>query len=394
MTNVDRLLNTTAAGFIAQNLDEKDGKKDNKISASVWNDFVKDKGGKEVKEFISVEDAMKSITKYLLTEAKKLAKNVDVLAKEWGTRTKNEGSVENSPIEVGGDDEDVEETPATPLTDKTPLVTPKKDKKFSNGGKINYNSVKIKVPVQYSSPMVKSIYRSRNEGKNLSASLKKGNIKGITSDNVAYALTKDINFGPNSQVQAKFVFENLLAKMKDLGILEKNKDCKTTLAFSKLSYKQQNGLLHQYRNRIVSNENNIIRSDNTKKADFNKHRGIMQNTVNKANKLLVDVANMNPKPKIIAHDDESNGIYWKLATLPGGRYIRAEYKSNGDLEKVVILCNPRLDNDVIYDYTSDNDVEYFNDEVCYNYGDGLMDFYSFKYNDFEKIKTIAKKIFG
>lgn len=394
MNNVDRLLNTTVAGFIARNLDEKDGKKDNKISASVWNDFVKDKGGKEVKEFITVEDAMKSITKYLLTEAKKLVKNVDELAKEWDARTKKDGSVENPTRDVGEDEGNVDETPDSPSTDKTgktpeteetPVVTPKKGKEE----KIDYNSVKITVPVRYADPDLKSIYRSRNEGKNLSASLKKGNIKGITSKNVAYALTKDINFGPNSQIQARFVFENLIAKMKDIDILE-DKDCQTTLAFSKLSYKQQNVLLHQYRNRIVSYDNDLIRKDNKDKADFNKHRGIMQNAVNNANRLLVDVANMNPKPKITV-SDKSDDKHWKMAKLPDGRYIKAYYDIDGTLEHVDISYDTQLNSRKTDDY----EVQYYGSAVYCNYDKtNISDEFSFDYKNFDKIKTLAEKIFG
>lgn len=83
MTDINRLLNTTSAGLLAQKLDAQDGNKNGEISASIWNEFVKDKGGKEVREFISVEDAMNSITKYVIKNAKTLGKNVENLAQEW-----------------------------------------------------------------------------------------------------------------------------------------------------------------------------------------------------------------------------------------------------------------------------------------------------------------------
>ena len=83
MTEVNPLLNTTAAGKLAQQLDAADGETDGKISESIWNEFVKDKGGKTVDEFISTEDAMNSITTYVIKEAKNKNKNATELAQEW-----------------------------------------------------------------------------------------------------------------------------------------------------------------------------------------------------------------------------------------------------------------------------------------------------------------------
>ncbi len=51
--------------FIFNKLDESDGKKDNKISASVWNQFAKICGGNAVKESINNNDAIRSIGIYL-----------------------------------------------------------------------------------------------------------------------------------------------------------------------------------------------------------------------------------------------------------------------------------------------------------------------------------------
>lgn len=72
-----------AASVLAQNLDAKDGKQDGKISASVWNDFVKDKGGKTIKYSISVENAQKSISTYLSRNSKESGKTKDTLGFEW-----------------------------------------------------------------------------------------------------------------------------------------------------------------------------------------------------------------------------------------------------------------------------------------------------------------------
>lgn len=68
---------------ISNVLDVSDGKKDKKISASVWNEFVKDKGGKTIKYSISLENAMKSISVYLERESKRTGKSKEDLAVKW-----------------------------------------------------------------------------------------------------------------------------------------------------------------------------------------------------------------------------------------------------------------------------------------------------------------------
>ncbi len=68
---------------IARNLDAKDGKRDGKISASVWNEFVKDKGGKTIKYSITVEDAQKSIATYLARNSKESGKSKVELGFDW-----------------------------------------------------------------------------------------------------------------------------------------------------------------------------------------------------------------------------------------------------------------------------------------------------------------------
>ncbi|MCQ2743999.1 MAG: hypothetical protein MJ230_04290 [bacterium] len=51
MASVQFLLNNTLAGSIAQNLDAADGKKDGYIDKSIWNEFVKNKGGKTISNY-------------------------------------------------------------------------------------------------------------------------------------------------------------------------------------------------------------------------------------------------------------------------------------------------------------------------------------------------------
>ena len=56
-------LKAASAGTIAMALDAKDGKSDGKISASIWNEFVADKGGKTIQYSINMDNAIKSISK-------------------------------------------------------------------------------------------------------------------------------------------------------------------------------------------------------------------------------------------------------------------------------------------------------------------------------------------
>lgn len=94
MTEINPILKNTSAYKIAENLDKQDGTADGKISASVWNEFVKDKGGKEVKEFINIEDAMKSITTYAIRGAKVAKITANELGDKWFKATPESGNAD------------------------------------------------------------------------------------------------------------------------------------------------------------------------------------------------------------------------------------------------------------------------------------------------------------
>ena len=83
MTKIDRLLQSTSAGQLAQQLDAADGKKDGKISASVWNSFVEGKGGKDIKNYINVENAMNSITSYAVKTSQSSGTKINDLMDKW-----------------------------------------------------------------------------------------------------------------------------------------------------------------------------------------------------------------------------------------------------------------------------------------------------------------------
>ena len=81
--NLRNTVKPSAPDAISKLLDNSDGKKDKKINASVWNNFVKDKGGKQIKYSISLENAQKSISIYLERESKKTGKSKEELSVKW-----------------------------------------------------------------------------------------------------------------------------------------------------------------------------------------------------------------------------------------------------------------------------------------------------------------------
>ena len=103
MTEINPILKNTSAYKIAENLDKQDGTADGKISASVWNEFVKDKGGKEVSEFIDVEDAMKSITTYAIRGAKVAKTTANELGEKWFKTAPESGNADAADGADGAD---------------------------------------------------------------------------------------------------------------------------------------------------------------------------------------------------------------------------------------------------------------------------------------------------
>ena len=103
MTEINPILKNTSAYKIAENLDKQDGTADGKISKSIWNEFVKDKGGKEVQEFISIEDAMKSITTYAIRGAKAAKTTANELGEKWFKATPESGNADAADAADGAD---------------------------------------------------------------------------------------------------------------------------------------------------------------------------------------------------------------------------------------------------------------------------------------------------
>lgn len=74
----------TLAKQLAHALDAMDKKGiDGKIEASVWNNFVYDKGGKKIEKYITVNSAIKSLVVYLCRQAQAKNKLIKNLGMEW-----------------------------------------------------------------------------------------------------------------------------------------------------------------------------------------------------------------------------------------------------------------------------------------------------------------------
>lgn len=77
-------LNTTLAGKITKKLYAEQKTQTNVIKANVWNDFIdKIKTGNTIQNEISLENAVKSITKYAVLEANRQKRSANDVAKEW-----------------------------------------------------------------------------------------------------------------------------------------------------------------------------------------------------------------------------------------------------------------------------------------------------------------------
>ena len=106
----------TLAKQIAAALDEKDKQgKNGKIEASVWNQFVQDKGGKQISNFININDAVKSLVVYLYRQAKSKGQFIAELGQEW---------INNL---ASSDDNKVTDTPVSQNSKKTKKSNVKKE---------------------------------------------------------------------------------------------------------------------------------------------------------------------------------------------------------------------------------------------------------------------------
>lgn len=209
MTDIKQILNSTALS-IAKNLDKKDGVEDGKIKGSIWNQFVEDKGGNKISEngFISLENARKSITTYLMRNSQELGQTVKNLADNWLSKEGIEPDAEQPPAEdtppVDGADPVQETDPVKKAQETEPVKRPtdvpplhetppilnvqKKGKDYSN---INLNNIIKAKQIQY-----KEVVNNRFNGKDIAKQYEKYLSNGGTftananKDNVAYVVDK------------------------------------------------------------------------------------------------------------------------------------------------------------------------------------------------------------
>ena len=120
----------------------------------------------------------------------------------------------------------------------------------------------------------------------------------------------------------------------------------------------------------------------------------VQKVFKDANNFLIEVANMNPKPMIESgHYEEGD---WKQAILPDGRWIDVDYDKKGEITEI------RISHDTTPDKKSDGatadlaEVTYRKDKAWYD-TDKNNDIFEGSITsgyDYEKLKAIAKTIFG
>ena len=446
MTDINKLLNTTSAGLLAQKLDAADGTKDGKIEASIWNEFVKDKGGKEVNEFINVGDAMNSITKYAIRNAKTLDKDIEVLAKEWTEAAPTSSTAVTGSVAAGS-------TTATTTTPQTPtggISQPRVVSTNAEAVEADYQSVKVTVPLKTvtaekpaNKDEVDKIQSCRKDGKRVAELIKKANanfnkynctqykndylnaLKQINKDNVIYVLGEiptlakmidDVDWagaGFDKDDVIKYVLTPLGLKGDELGWVYRDgeKKMKFSEAYKQKApdwsidkiYRETYGTAKSMRgeelkkiteyNKKMTEYNNDVKDVN----NFNKNlRSKAQKTFDDATKFMAEVANMNSKPEIErGHNDDENCDFAN-ATLPDGRRIVVLYDNDGKISYILIS------HDTTPDTYSDGTTQDCA-EVSFNNGEAYFDYDKSNENwegsitsgyDFEKLKALAEKIFG
>lgn len=446
MTDVNPLLNKTAAGLMAQKLDAADGTKDGKINASIWNEFVKDKGGKEVREFINVEAAMNSITTYVVREAKKAGKNIEALAQEWAGGVKSpEGAVAAS----GSEAVEGEGNKAKPAgSGETGTVKPPINREEQI--QADYNNVKVTVPkkeVKSKPPAnkeeVDNIVKAMNEGEEVANKILEAHskikfpflprdvdnmenaLKLINKDNVVYVLEKIPNlvdiidevdamgYGFDKDEVIKYVLTPLGLKGDEYGwhfgdgeesisLSEFYKEYAASWSLEKIK-KEINKVssdIRQKEQNKVDGYNDAVREYNKEVAEvqeFNKTElPKAQKVFDDANRFLAEVANMEPKPELESGHNENGDCDWKKVTLPDGRWIEVWYNSEGEISEI------KISHDTSPDKRSDGST-YEGAEICYEKDIARYntDKNNHKYEgritsgyDFEKLKALAEKIFG
>lgn len=302
MAEIDKTNLRSMARAIALELDKKDScGKDGKIEASIWNKFVEDKGGKQIRESITLENAIKSITTYLAKNATKTGEAFGDLADKWFNK-ETTSPKDTTPIDETNPTEGtkpVKETTSpvkqTPVDEIPPLheTPPSAFKKIKKFGK-NYSNYNI---ISDYRARAKVVLGNAEQGKKNAKGIidyLNGNSKYVDSsesyklnkDNVAYTLqslfnSKMLKSNKKSQEVMWGLMSDLLKKADELKIPYD----KTKIHGSSFDINNQEtmSLVKKLVKQIITHNNTVVN-------DFNALKATQTPNKQNAGKTIVDKA--------------------------------------------------------------------------------------------------------
>ena len=406
--DIKRLLNATAAGQIALNLDKQDdGGQDGKITKNIWDDFWAKHGGDEYKgrnenvgsEGVSVQDAVKLIMTRIFNAARKTGENVDALGNKWFNEMESHEKIDANTVNGITEPESESAGQTGEAASTAPANTRSSQAAKRKPQNQTYSTNDIKMTVKSTAPgksEADKIKKAQEEGKQIAKKMHKDHILPgyLSEDNVAYALNVpnlSSEIDKLADVSIIYAYELLLEKHNSLFNDDQLDINKSKKSFAAMSKNKKVAELINVRSKIIKKENEITKSYNAAQKQLNQDYQTLQDYVNKANELLVNVAN-NPKQAKVS--TENNNI--KVAQLDNGQWIRVKYENNR-ISRIAI--SHIRSNQVKPDGTT-----YDGDEVTYQedgvYIDTNANDSRFEYNitpsgyNFEKLKAIAEAIFG
>lgn len=425
MAGINKTDLRSMATDIARQLDRKDTKgEDGKIEASIWNEFVADKGGKQIKNSITVENAIKSIAAYISRNAAKTGEAFGDIADKWFDK-------ESTPV-----DETIPIKETNP-TEGTKQTTPQKTKSSSKvQADIDFINARVTVPLKTVSAKkpnnkleVDLIQAKKIDGKNVAERLKrsfksaeglvspttlaslKRDLECIDKDNVAYVLKYFANIadaidsidsfgmGFDKKEVIQYVLSPLLDRAKELRIID-GKDKEAIIEESKNgSLEDINKILTKYYKairtkdeQILSNYENQMKEYNANVEEVNEYNKTehpkIQKCFDDAVKFMAEAANTEPKPEI-EEGTTLDGENFKSISLPDGRWIDVIYDENGEIKKININYDTKLSSDG-EDYA---DAKFYSDLAVAHSDHTKPASLITSGFDFEKLKALAKRIF-
>ncbi len=422
--DIRQMLNGTAAGQIALNLDKQDeAGSDGKITKNIWERFWSSHGGDAYKgrnenvgdDGVSVETAIQLIMTRIANAARKTGENVNALGQKWFNDIEGHEYLkygeETSGASQSSGSTSAQGTSSSGETKQTGGSEKSTGQKTTGSGKYSTESIKVNVKPKYMSAESKKIIAGQKEGVKLRESLRQGKTQGLNKYNISMAMDNSINFGANSLKQAKIVFELLKArienvlfdvsekynqailKIKDPGYTWEKIVSRCTKQ-GKFDYKELNTILHGLVAIVRNGERNIVTNNDAEKISFNKDVSKIQSHLDKANELLVDIANNPSKARKRVHSTEHTTTH--VAILQDGRKIRVEYDNKGEIEEIGISFDTK--NDTNADTFHDDEVTYkknYGIDVLLGWENGEPLIHNIeKYNTWNELVRIAESIFG